>query len=164
MSQLLGPRCTWALSFLLIALVARGEEADEPLDAGLEDLERVEVQPGPRASLGGGSLAGVIHLQRRRAPSEPTSDVSLSLGSFGLADLRAFGGSRVGRLRIGASGSLVRDDGFRDDAENTEQAGRLALGTELGSSRSVALDLDWSHVEGNWRQPGALTADQIRGD
>lgn len=127
----------------------------------LEDIERIEVQPGPHAALGGGSLAGVVHLSRRRAPSTPTSDVSLSLGSFGLVDVRAFGGAKAGRLRLGASGSFVDDDGFRDDAATHEQAGRLSVGTEV---RAVALDFDWSHVEGSWRQPGALTKAEMADD
>jgi outer membrane receptor protein involved in Fe transport len=120
----------------------------------VEDLERVEVRPGPQAALGGGSLAGVVHFIRRRPPAMPVLDATVAGGSFDHGELRVFGGGPLGSLRVAASGSSVHDGGFRDGADSRESAGRIAVAATLGS---VDLQVDLSHVEGHWSQPGALT-------
>lgn len=127
----------------------------------IEDLERVEVRPGPRAELGGGGLAGVVHFVRRRPPAAPTLDATLAGGSFEHGEIRVFGGGPLGSLRVAASGSSVRDGGFRDGADARENAGRLAVATTLGG---VELQADWSRVEGHWSQPGALTKAEMDDD
>lgn len=126
------------------------------------DVERVELAPGPRgASLGGGSLGGVVRVTRKRPTASLEGAARLRGGSFGFADAAA----RVSGPALGwkwlASADGFRDDGFRDGAASHERAFRVAADRDVGR---VSLQLDLSRTQGRWRQPGALERDELDDD
>ena len=128
----------------------------------LEDVERVEISAGPRgASIGGGSLAGVVHVVRRKPSATPEADVALRAGSFGFRDLSAVATGPVGRWRLLASAGAFTDQGFRDHAGSRERGARLAASRDVGPA---TLELGWSRLAGRWRQPGALKQSELDHD
>lgn len=129
---------------------------------GLDDVERVEISAGPRGALvGGGSLAGTVSIERRRPSPHVEADIRLRSGSHGLLESRATLSGPVGSWRLLASGAAFDDDGFRAEAGSRERSARLAAERDLGAG---TLSFGWSHLEGRWRQPGALTEEDLRRD
>jgi iron complex outermembrane receptor protein len=128
----------------------------------LEMLERIEITRGSTAALaGGGSEAGVINLWTRRGESFGGS-LSLAAGDFGTLDADAALGHRVGRTDFFVSASLYETDGFRDNSDGDLQRLAADVGWSLGENQRLGLSI----VDGSadFRNPGALTADELATD
>lgn len=115
-----------------------------------ELFERVEVLRGASSFLtgvnpGGGGLGGAINLLPKRAPNEPLTRATVSLGSGmqknASADLaRRFGPDQSTGIRINAA---WREGGTAVDRENIE-LGLLAMGLDWRSSDlRLSADLGW---------------------
>jgi hypothetical protein len=87
--------------------------------------------------------------------------VRLRGGTFGFRDASATLSGPIGSWRLLGSAGGFRDEGFRDDAGSRERHARLAAERDLGDA---TLRLSLSRFDGLWRQPGALTKDELRGD
>jgi iron complex outermembrane receptor protein len=146
-----------------------GAPINDPLNNGLAlhlvplgQLERVELTRGSSATLaGGGSEAGVIHLQTRRS-EEFGGSLSVAAGSYSALQFGGEVGHRVGPWDFDLHGTTGDDDGFRTNA-----GGRLtrlggSLGYDLGSERRIALSLVSSSAD--FGNPGALTPQELAED
>jgi outer membrane receptor protein involved in Fe transport len=128
----------------------------------LEDVERIEIHAGPHGDvLGGGSVAGVVRVVRCATAATPAVSASARVGAFGWRDVSATGSSAVGPLSLRASAGFMESDGFRDDAPMDERAARVEL---EGAAGDLAVRGSWSHLDGSWRQPGALLAEELTSD
>jgi outer membrane receptor protein involved in Fe transport len=128
----------------------------------LSMLERVEITRGSSATLaGGGSEAGVIHLESRRV-EEFGGSLSLAGGSdsairYG-GDLR----HRSGRWDFVLHGSSGEDDGFRQNAGGTLTRLGGSAGLDLGGERRLEFMLVSSRAD--FGNPGALTSEELEED
>ncbi len=128
----------------------------------LEDIESVAITAEPRgASVGGGSLAGVVSVTRRQPAATPSAGAAARAGAFGWRDLSGWASGPAGSWRLLATGGAFEDSGFRDDAGSRERAARVAAARDFGGT---ALTLSLGHVGGRWRHPGALTAQELADD
>lgn len=152
------------------ALVVDGVRLNDP-DTGAAafelvrpvDVELVELRKGPLGPLlGGGSLAGGVHVRRRAASETPALDLALAGGDEGLAGLDVFAtGPVAGGLALAGSASLQEAAAPREGESLSERSGRLQLRRRAGS---WDLALDASLFDGRWDQPGALTREELRAD
>jgi vitamin B12 transporter len=111
----------------------------------LEQVDRIEVVRGPRASAyGADAVGGVIQIFTRGPEAEPVREVSAGYGRFGTRKASATLSARHESLRyqLGIShhasdGYDIRsdgdpdDDGYRNDAINVSLGHRFATGIDL---------------------------------
>jgi iron complex outermembrane receptor protein len=130
----------------------------------LEDLERVEIRPGPGgAAFGRGALGGVILLSSRRAAegAAPGAEAGASYGSFHRQKswTGVDGTARGFDWRLFASRDL--DGGWRDHSRSSADTLRGRLGwRDEESDVSVALQ----HTDDTLRQGGSVTGAELAAD
>ncbi len=90
----------------------------------LSNLERVEVLKGPASVLYGiGDPGGLINLVTRRPQFTPSGSLTLTGGQFGYVrnEFDITGGLPETGVAARLSGSLTRDEGYREIARRTER-------------------------------------------
>lgn len=108
----------------------------------LAGASRIEVLRGPFSVLYGNSSGGVIALFTAPA-AEPTAEVSVDAGSFGLRQLRGAIGTPLGQgfdLRASVSGMEI--DGFRPQSAADRRLGNVRLGWQGAQDSVVVLASD----------------------
>jgi iron complex outermembrane receptor protein len=107
-----------------IRLIADGIPATIPDGQGqastvsLTSADRIEVLRGPLAQLYGNSSGGVIQTFTREAGPQPSADIQMFTGSYGLmrTDMQASARSENGKVGIVADLSSFRIEGWRDNS------------------------------------------------
>jgi iron complex outermembrane receptor protein len=124
----------------------------------LAALERVEITRGSVAALaGGGSEAGVIHLQTRQGEGFGGS-LGLAAGSYDTTSLTGDLRGRRGRFSFLLAGLAEETDGFRENAGGDRRQWTATAGLDLDADRRLELSLVNSASDlGN---PGAVARDE----
>lgn len=113
----------------------------------VEQIERVEVVRGPRASAyGADAVGGVIHIFTRGAQAEPVREVSAGFGRFNtrrasatLSERQAAFRYQLGVSHLASDGYDVLDGGDPDDDGYRNDAVNVSLGYRFDSD----IDLEW---------------------
>ena len=124
----------------------------------VEDLESVEVVPGPSVLFGRNTLAGAINLITRRGKEGAGAFAEVSTGSAGLQKYRGVLSGRKGPIDLYLSGTETQEDGWRDAS-----GARLAKAFAKLGYRDAATDatLSYQHVDNRIYQAGPLPASEL---
>src|SRR3954469_16877987 len=123
-----------------------------------EDLERIEVIPGPSVAFGRNTLAGAINLITRRGAEGGTATAEVSAGSAGLQKYRIRLSGRTGPVDVYVSGTQTQEDGWRDatDARLTKVFGKVGFRADGND-----LTLSYQHADNRIYQAGPLPASSL---
>lgn len=114
-------------------------------NAGMLDLERVEVVKGPQSALyGRNTFSGAINYVTRAIPDEVTAKVE---GTIATDDLTRFGGSVGGRVNDWFAARLAVN--YESDKGTYRNSGPQGLGDGIGGgeSKSALLSLQFKPAE-----------------
>ncbi|HET7791533.1 MAG TPA: TonB-dependent receptor [Gemmatimonadales bacterium] len=127
----------------------------------VEDLERIEVVPGPSVLFGRNTLAGAIQLVTRRGKEGAAASAELSAGSSGLRKIRGAVSGGEGPLDFYLSGTQTAEDGWRQasGARLSKAFGKLGLRAD-----GTDVTLSYQHVDNRISQAGPLPASQLDRD
>jgi outer membrane receptor protein involved in Fe transport len=135
-----------------------------------EDLDRIEVLPGPSVLFGRNTLAGAINLFTKRGKDGGIAFAEVAGGSAAFRKFRAGVSGRRGPVDFYLSGSDTREDGWRDASQARLSKGFGKLGFR---ANGTDLTLSYQHVDNRISQAGSLpvselvrdrTANYTRGD
>lgn len=117
--------------------------------------ERVEVVSGPASVLyGSNAMGGVINIVTRRATTDGVNtDVRLSGGSYGTAQIEATNRVRSGRFSSVVAGQYARSDNHRPHMGFEQYGGYAKVGYDISAHWRAAVDLDFTHFAAAY--PGA---------
>lgn len=122
-------------------------------DISLDQIERIELVRGPRASLyGSEAISGVIQIFTRKGPQSPS--FSLGGGSRSTYEASAAGGfgSRDAWLNVGASGVTTRGINTKNGGTESDRDGytRSTVNVRGGARVNEKLDFDLQalHTDG----------------
>lgn len=109
----------------------------------LEDIEntviqRVEIIKGPSSSLYGAGLAGVILFQPKTALRDFAQNQT-TVASFGTIKNTLSGGVHQQKLKVYASGTLLKSDGYRDN--NSTKRNNLLVNSIYSFSKKADLQV-----------------------
>src|SRR6266481_5795016 len=124
----------------------------------LEDLERIEVTPGPSVLFGRNTLAGAIQLFTKRGKEGLVGVAEVAGGSAAFRKFRAGVSGQKGPVDFYLSGSDTREDGWRDasQARLTKGFGKLGFRAE-----GTDLTLSYQHVDNRIAQAGSLPLSEL---
>ncbi len=126
-----------------------------------EDLERVEVIPGPSVLFGRNTLAGAINLVTRRGTDRAAAAAEASAGSAGFHRFRGSVSGRTGPVDLYLSGTTAQEDGWRE--ASGARLGKLFAKLGLrGGGDDVALS--YQHVDNRIFQAGPLPVTELARD
>ena len=119
----------------------------------MEDLERVEIIPGPSVVFGRNTLAGAINLVTERGKEGFSAFAEAAAGSAGYQKYRLRLSGRAGPVDFYASGTQTLEDGWRDATQSRlsrlfSKVGYRAGGTDL--------TLSYQHASTRIEQAGSL--------
>ena len=126
----------------------------------IQDVERIEVLPGPSAIYGQNALSGVINIITKRGTKTPQTTVT---GTFGSYDHYGVSASTSGPLPKGFEYSvnlgLDRGSAFRDSSDSRVSNGMGWLGYR--PSEATDLGVAYTYVNNRLEQPGSLTLSEL---
>ncbi len=129
----------------------------------IEDIERIEILPGPTAIFGQNALGGVINIVMKRGAKTPQASVEGALGSYNHYRVSA---GTSGPLPKGfdyyLSFGLDRESGFRDSSDGRVSKGMGRLGYR--PSEATDLNLAYTYVNDRLEQAGVLSLSEIAQD
>jgi iron complex outermembrane receptor protein len=125
----------------------------------LDDVERIELIRGPSAVFGRNTLGGSLNIVTRRGSGAPEIVTSAEGGSFDRQKYRASLGGAGGPIDYYVSGSLLREEGWRErGAAKLDKAfGKLGY---RGGDTDVWLSFQYANDR--IEQPGSLPPDDVR--
>ena len=125
----------------------------------MDDVERIELIRGPSAVFGRNTLGGSLNIVTKRGGGKPEVVTSAEGGSFGRQKYRASLGGASGPIDYYLSGSLLREDGWRDlgGAKLDKAFGKL--GYRRGETD---VWLSFQYANNRIQQPGSLPPDDVR--
>jgi iron complex outermembrane receptor protein len=127
----------------------------------LDDVERIEIIRGPTAAFGRNTLGGAVNIITRRGTPVREIEADAEGGSFGRQRYRARLGGAEGPLDYYVSGTLFKEDGWRDVSES--RIGKVF--GKIGLQRAgTDLTLSYQHAENRIEQPGSLPLSELRRD
>jgi outer membrane receptor protein involved in Fe transport len=123
-----------------------------------EDLDRIEVIPGPSVVFGRNTLAGAINLITRRGKEGSAASAEVSAGSAGLQKYRVRVSGRTGPVDLYLSGTQTQEDGWRNatDARLTKLFGKIGF-----RANGTDLTLSYQHADNRIAQAGPLPASAL---
>jgi iron complex outermembrane recepter protein len=123
-----------------------------------EDLDRIEVVPGPSVLFGRNTLAGAINLFTKRGKEGLAGIVEVAGGSAAFRKFRAGVSGRQGPVDFYLSASDTREDGWRDasQARLTKGFGKLGFRAD-----GTDLTLSYQHVDNRISEAGSLPVSQL---
>jgi outer membrane receptor protein involved in Fe transport len=126
-----------------------------------EDLERVEVVPGPSVLFGRNTLAGAIDLITRRGKEGAAAFAEISAGSTRFRKLRGTLSGGKGPFDFYLSAMETEEDGWRQAS-----GARLAKGFAKLGFRADGTDvtLSYQHVDNRISEAGPLPASELAVD
>src|SRR5512140_1273456 len=127
----------------------------------VEDLERVEVVPGPSVLFGRNTLAGAIQLITRRGKEGAAAFADVSAGSAGLRKFRGAVSGGKGPFDFYLSGTQTVEDGWRQASGARLSKGFAKLGLRADGTD---VTLSYQHVDNRISQAGPLPASELDRD
>jgi len=121
----------------------------------MEDLERVEIVPGPSVVFGRNTLAGAINLVTERGKEGFSAAAEAAAGSAGYQKYRLRLSGRTGPVDFYASGTETSEDGWRDATQSRLSRIFSKLGYRAGQTD---LTLSYQHASTRIAQAGSLPA------
>ncbi len=127
----------------------------------LDDVERVDVLPGPQTMDGPGALGGVVSITTKRGGRKTSASGSAAAGSFGLQRYAASLDGPAGPFTYRADASRETEDGYRRNsgARLNRGAGRLDYRDDKTQAWA-----GYRFADDDLKQAGSLTADEIGRD
>ena len=127
-----------------------------------EDIERIEIMPGPSPIYGKNALGGVINIVTKRGGKERQATAESAFGSFHRERYRGNMSGISGKYDYNVGVSRETENGFRDDtaARLTRVFGRFGFKPDDATDLSTTL----THISDQLKQGGALTQDQLSAD
>jgi outer membrane receptor protein involved in Fe transport len=119
----------------------------------MEDLERVEIIPGPSVVFGRNTLAGAINLVTERGKEGFSASAEAVAGSAAYRKYRLRFSGRVGPVDYYASGTETLEDGWRDATQSRLSRLFSKVGYRAGGSD---LTLSYQHASTRIEQAGSL--------
>jgi len=126
-----------------------------------EDLERIEVVPGPSVLFGRNTLAGALILVTRRGREGIAGFADLAAGSAGFRKVRARLSGGAGPVDFYASGAQTVEDGWRVASHARLSKAFGKLGFQQGGTD---LTLSYQYVNNRISQAGPLPASELAQD
>jgi iron complex outermembrane recepter protein len=126
-----------------------------------EDIERVEVVPGPSVLFGRNTLAGALNLITRRGQDGGAAFAEVAGGSAGFQKYRARLSGRKGPVDLYLSGGETREDGWRQASQARLSKGFGKLGFR---ANGTDLSLSYQYVNNRIAQAGSLPASELARD
>ena len=127
----------------------------------VEDLESVEVVPGPSVLFGRNTLAGALNLVTRRGQDGAGAFVQVSAGSAGSQKYRGVLSGRKGPVDLYLSASETEEDGWRDSSGARLTKAFAKLGFRDGATDAT---LSYQHVDNRISQAGPLPVSELSHD
>lgn len=128
----------------------------------LENVERIEILPGPSTLYGKNALAGVIQVTTKRGSDKTQGEVGASYGSFNRRKGWANAGGSAAGLDWYVAGTKELDHGFRQQSDASIGSAMAKLGWRRGESSDISVA--FTRVDDRLQQPGALTGAEIAAD
>lgn len=127
----------------------------------VDDIDRIEIIRGPSAIFGRNTLAGAVNVVTRRGGEVREAVAEASGGSFGREKFRIRLGGTEKAIDYYVSGTLFREDGWRDAS-----ASRLgkALGKLGYKDDTTDVTLSFQYANNRIEQPGSLPESELRQD
>ena len=119
----------------------------------MEDLERVEIIPGPSVVFGRNTLAGAINLLTERGKEGFSAAAETAAGSAGYQKYRLRLSGRTGPVDFYASGTETLEDGWRNETQSRLSRIFSKLGYRAGGTD---LTLSYQHASTRIEQAGSL--------
>jgi outer membrane receptor protein involved in Fe transport len=126
-----------------------------------DDLDRVEVIPGPSVVFGRNTLGGAINLITLRGKEGASVSAEASAGSAGFYKYRARLSGQRGPVDFYLSGTGVDDDGWRQASGARLGKAFAKLGLRTGDNDLI---LSYQHVDNRISQPGPLPPQDLARD
>src|SRR5438309_3807342 len=124
----------------------------------VEDLESVEVVPGPSVLFGRNTLAGALNLVTRRGQEGARAFVQVSAGSAVSQKYRGVLSGRKGPVDLYLSASETEEDGWRDSSGARLTKAFAKLGFRDGATDAT---LSYQHVDNRISQAGPLPVSEL---
>jgi outer membrane receptor protein involved in Fe transport len=124
----------------------------------LDEIERVEVLPGPQTMYGPGAMGGVVSITTKRGGAKTSAIGSADEGSFGLQRYAMSLDGPAGPLTYRADASRETEDGYRRNsgARLNRGSGRLDYRDD-----KTAAWAGYRFADDDLKQAGSLTADEL---
>ena len=126
-----------------------------------DDLDRIEVIPGPSVLFGRNTLAGAINLITLRGKEGVAVSAEASAGSAGFYKYRARISGQRGPVDFYLSGTGMGEDGWRQASGARLGKAFAKLGLRTGD---IDLTLSYQHVDNRISQAGSLPAQDLARD
>jgi iron complex outermembrane receptor protein len=126
----------------------------------IQNVERIEVLPGPSAVYGQNATSGVINIITKRGTKTPQATVTAGFGSYSHYQVNATtSGPLPSGLDYYINLGLDRGSAYRDysDSRVSTATGRLGF----HPSDATDLNLSYTYVNNRLEQPGALTLSEL---
>src|SRR6266850_2344973 len=123
-----------------------------------EDVERIEVVPGPSVLFGRNTLAGAIILVTRRGKEGIAGVADVAAGSAGFEKIRARLSGGSGPIDFYASGVQTVEDGWREASHARLSKAFGKVGFEHGGTD---LTLSYQYVNNRISQAGPLPVSEL---
>lgn len=130
----------------------------------LQDVERVEVHPGPATLFGRGALAGVVLVTTRRAAkgADASAETGASYGSFNRRKGWASGSGAFRAFDWRLHLERERESGWRDHSQADVGTARLRAGWRPDAATD--LSLSYQRSDDRFSQGGSITGAELAAD
>ena len=126
----------------------------------IQNVERIEVLPGPTAVYGQNATSGVINILTKRGAKVPQTTVTGALGSYNQYQVSATTSGPLPKgLDYYANVGLDRGSAFRDDSDSRVSSVMGRLGYR--PSETTDLAVSYTYVNNRLEQPGTLTLSEL---
>ncbi len=127
----------------------------------LEDIERIELVRGPSVISGRNTLGGTLNITTKRGTTVDEIVPEIDGGSFGRQKYRLRIGGARGPVDAYLSGTLFREDGWRQSSE--ARVGRLFAKLGYGAD-DTDVTFSFQRAENRIEQPGSLPLSELKRD
>ena len=124
-----------------------------------EDVERIEILPGPNSIYGKNALGGVINIITKRGAKEPQATIEGAWGSFHRERYRGNTSGALGHYDYYVGVDRETENGFRDQsaARITQLFGKFGFRPNETTDLSMTL----THANNHLLQAGSLTEAEL---
>lgn len=115
------------------------------LQIPLDNIESVEVLRGSHSAVyGNGAVAGVIKIKTLKGGDENRFGARFVAGSYGLYSLNLNYRGGYGDFYASLEGSILRDDGYRDNSSQKNNSINASLGYDFSDKQSLEFSINYS--------------------
>lgn len=129
----------------------------------VEEIERIEIHPGPSTMYGRNAMAGLIHITTKRGGGERVSaETGASYGSTNRRRGWAWVQGSASGVDYRFWGVKERDNGHRTQADADIASFGVKLGYKPGEDSDISVS--YSRTDDRMQQPGSLTGEELAED